>query len=193
MKTIIYLSLITLLTVGCNNSPKMLNEAEKEQYITLADSITSETQKFLLMNVSGKIKEKGFVEAVDFCNENAVKLTNSIADDSFEITRLSTKNRNPNNHISTEMDRKAWNEISFLMSDESKPKKHILLQDGNKIHYYKAIPLGMPTCLVCHGNKQNEIPTDVQQIIAEKYPNDKAVGYQMGELRGLWKMTFERK
>ncbi|MDO4228914.1 MAG: DUF3365 domain-containing protein [Capnocytophaga sp.] len=188
-----YLSLIVALLVSCNSSPKVLSEIEKEKYIALGNKITTETQKFLLMNVSEKIKEVGFAGAVDFCNENAVKLTNSLADNTFEIKRLSNKNRNRSNKISSEIDQKAWKKISVLMKDSSKPEKHLLLEDNDKVYYYKAIPLGMPTCLVCHGSKQDEIPAEVQQIIATKYPDDKATDYKMGELRGIWKMTFERK
>jgi hypothetical protein len=32
----------------------------------------------------------------------------------------------------------------------------------------------------------------VQQILKEKYPNDLAVGYALGDMRGLWKVTFDK-
>lgn len=188
----LYFILIALLLVSCVNTPKPLTEAQRTEYIALADSVTTETQKLLLMNVSKKIGEVGFVGAVDFCNENAVPLTNSFADNRFEIKRLSNKNRNSDNAIATDIDLQAWNEITALMGDKNQPK-HILLEEENKIYFYKAIPLGMPTCLACHGNTQEDITAEVQKVIADKYPNDKAVNYTMGELRGLWKMTFERQ
>jgi hypothetical protein len=31
-----------------------------------------------------------------------------------------------------------------------------------------------------------------QAIIAAKYPEDKATGYQAGDLRGLWHITFPK-
>lgn len=186
------ISLIYLLLASCVNSPKPLTETQRAEYIALADSVTTETQKVLLMNVSKKIGEVGFVGAVDFCNENAVSLTNSLADNSIEIKRLSDKNRNSNNAITMDIDRQAWNEVSALMGDKNQPK-YVLLEEENKVHFYKAIPLGMPTCLSCHGNTKEDISAEVQKVIAEKYPNDKAINYTMGELRGLWKMTFERQ
>ena len=38
-------------------------------------------------------------------------------------------------------------------------------------------------CLGCHGDIEN-ISADVKTILNNKYPNDKATGYQMDDLRG---------
>ena len=41
-------------------------------------------------------------------------------------------------------------------------------------------------CLTCHGPAE-AIPAEVQAILAARYPEDKATGYQVGDLRGaLW-------
>lgn len=41
-------------------------------------------------------------------------------------------------------------------------------------------------CLSCHGAVA-EIPPEVKEVLAAKYPGDQATGYQLGELRGaLW-------
>lgn len=186
MKRIFFIT-VGLLLVSCNHSRK-LTETEIANYLTLGDGIATQTQKVLLMNVSAKMKEGGAVHAVDFCSEKAVFLTDSLSN-KHHIQRVSNKNRNPNNAISSELDKKAWDEISTLMGDSSK-EKHLILQEGNEVYYYKAIPLGMPTCLACHGNPQAEITPEALQIISQKYPNDKATNYKMGELRGLWKIKI---
>jgi cytochrome c551/c552 len=48
----------------------------------------------------------------------------------------------------------------------------------------------MPTCIKCHGGK-TDITESTQKMIAQKYPNDKAIGYQMGDLRGMWKIKLK--
>ncbi|MBE9562745.1 MAG: DUF3365 domain-containing protein, partial [Proteobacteria bacterium] len=58
--------------------------------------------------------------------------------------------------------------------------------DGKKqMRYMKAIPTGKP-CTVCHGET---IPPKVQAKITELYPEDKAVGFKVGDLRGAFSIT----
>jgi len=50
------------------------------------------------------------------------------------------------------------------------------------LRYLKPI-LMQAECLNCHGS-ENDIMPEVKQLIAQKYSNDKAVGYLTGDLRG---------
>jgi hypothetical protein len=42
----------------------------------------------------------------------------------------------------------------------------------------------------CHGIPEEEIRPGVLRLIRETYPEDEAVGYRSGQLRGLWKISF---
>ena len=53
---------------------------------------------------------------------------------------------------------------------------------GRRLRYLKPIPVG-PMCLNCHGDSST-IPDDVAAKIRELYPEDAAVGYEAGNLRG---------
>jgi len=48
-------------------------------------------------------------------------------------------------------------------------------------------PIGVePICLNCHGPAAS-IPPDVRAALSELYPDDRAIGYAVGDLRGaLW-------
>jgi hypothetical protein len=46
----------------------------------------------------------------------------------------------------------------------------------------------MPLCLQCHG-KPEERKADAYTLIEQYYPNDKAINYDLGALRGMWKVT----
>lgn len=162
-----------------------------DDYLMMGDSIATAAQKLLLSNVSTAIQEKGVAEAVSFCSERAIPLTDSSSVmHKAKISRITDKNRNPDNILNTESDKKAWQHIEQFMSDENIPNKHLVTREGEDIYYYKAIPLGMPTCLSCHGDKEKDIDAGTMTRLQTLYPHDKATGYTMGELRGLWKIQL---
>lgn len=103
MKNFIIILLIFL--VGCNNS-KELSLSEKEEYLTLGDSISNKAQMILLSNVGKQIQQNGTVGAVDFCNEKAIFLTDSLSDKNIKIQRLSDKNRNSINVLQSKRTKK---------------------------------------------------------------------------------------
>lgn len=186
---IIFLLLACLYS--CQNNTKVLSQSEKERYLIKGDSIATHTQKMLLANVAQAMQEKGASGAVEFCNERAIPLTDSASIlFSSHIQRMSDKNRNPHNSINSKIDQEAWQEIKSMIKEDKQSKKETLKQEGDTIYYYKAITIGMPTCLACHGEKNKDIAIETLQKIDNKYPNDKATGYQMGDLRGLWKIQL---
>jgi hypothetical protein len=68
--------------------------------------------------------------------------------------------------------------------------KDTLIVSLGKATYYKPILIGMPTCLKCHGSEK-EIDSKTLEIINDRYPNDLAKGYKMGDFRGAWKIEFD--
>jgi hypothetical protein len=177
------------LVSACNsNKPsQQLTKKEKEHFLQMGDSITTIAQNTLLMNVSKAVQNGGTDYAVGFCNTRALPLTDSIASKyNVSIKRLSDKYRNPSNSIESVEDQKAWKKIQA--SDAAFIEYH----PDDCIQYYKPIKIGMTTCIKCHGDKSN-ISESTQKIISQKYPLDKAVGYKIGDLRGMWKIKITTK
>lgn len=171
---------------ACNdNKVEKLSIQELETTKALGDSIATETQNVLLQNVAKAIQTGGTAHAITFCNEKALPLTDSIATAmNVTIQRLSDKNRNPLNAITNKADSIAWEKIKT-------EKTAFVTQDiVGDVYYYKPIVIMMPTCLKCHGNSA-EIDTSTLSHIASKYPDDKAKGYSMGDLRGMWKIKIK--
>ncbi|HRN54626.1 MAG TPA: DUF3365 domain-containing protein, partial [Gemmatimonadaceae bacterium] len=56
------------------------------------------------------------------------------------------------------------------------------LDGGWELRYLRPVVL-QEFCTTCHGAVEN-IPAAVRSVIAERYPDDSAVGYAAGELRG---------
>ena len=42
----------------------------------------------------------------------------------------------------------------------------------------------------CHGTVGQEIANDTYTLIKEHYPIDAAVGFEEGDLRGIWSINF---
>lgn len=187
MKKIIYPTLSVLFLAACSTEEEQKTVTPEEEIVTidylhLGDSLTNNAQSTLLSNVAGAIQSGGFAHAVDFCNTKATYLTDSLSKETYKISRISEKNRNPNNAASA-------SELSILNSFSPEKMQSIVEEEGKTI-YYKAIKIGMPTCLKCHGTSET-IDPEAAKMIKEKYPNDKATGYSEGDLRGAWKIVFE--
>jgi len=145
------------------------------------------TKTVLGKNLMGAIQSKGTMHALDFCNIQAIPLTDSMATNYHAtIKRVSDKYRNSNNQANAE----ELNYIAQFKADavakrESKP---VVIEKGNKVQFYYPIPTNT-MCLQCHGT---QIKPDVQRQILKLYPNDLAVGYTENEVRGIWSITFEK-
>lgn len=155
------------------------------QYKSLGDSIAVQTQTELLKSISKAIADGGVAFAIDYCNINAETITNQSVDDKkiVSVQRLSDKNRNPNNQILSKEDRVAFDYVKAQGKDT-------IFYSNKEIIYYKPIKIMMPTCLKCHGNK-NEIEPSVYENIVSKYPKDLAINYKQGDLRGMWKIKIK--
>ena len=68
--------------------------------------------------------------------------------------------------------------------------KELTADHGTKaIRYYRPVPV-MATCLACHGSEK-EIAPNVRAAITRDYPQDEAVDFQEGDLRGAIVVTFD--
>jgi Protein of unknown function (DUF3365) len=159
-------------------------------YRKLGDSISLQAQQTLIKNLLGAIQKGGSDYAVTFCNERAMPLTDSLSKKyAVSIQRISAKNRNQKN-VASLFDKK----ILALFESTAVPSlKDTLIDTPKGYVYYKPIKIGMPTCLQCHGKPKVDINEATASTIRKKYRFDKATGYAMGELRGVWKLTFVTK
>lgn len=56
--------------------------------------------------------------------------------------------------------------------------------DGEQLRWMRPIPLG-PMCVACHG-EDTQIAQDTRRVLLDAYPEDEAVGFRSGELRGAF-------
>lgn len=193
IKTTIFLLLASfVLFFGCKNASKsvdtpMVYQMSDEEYIDQGLDISSSTFLALSGALKKSIKAGGLENALSYCNLNALALTDSLSNFyDVEIKRTSLKQRNPKN-------RPTADEVEILNQyEEAKKSGEPLMAMVNEVSgvkkFYAPI-LVHDVCLKCHG-----LTTDISiyDSILKHYPDDLATGYAMGDLRGMWSVTFRK-
>ena len=187
MKKMISLSVISIflfLLTGCGEKPTAeLTEQIKNGLRTDAKQFM-ESLKIVLVK---EMQTNGIVAAVSVCSDTAQVLTNNYGvNKGIYIKRVSFKYRNANNQPD-EFETKALKYFEELKANgkltDTTEYFEVEDKEGVKnVRYMKPIIVQAP-CLGCHGAVEN-IGTDVKAILNSKYPDDKATGYQMDDLRG---------
>lgn len=147
------------------------------------------TQKVLGKNLMLNIQKNGVEAALEFCNERAYPLTDSMATVyNAKIKRVTDKPRNPKNQANNK-------ELEYIDYFKTKIKNDesfepILVKENDSTHFYSPIVTNT-MCLNCHGIPKTNIKPNVSFSINKKYPYDKAIGYKENEVRGIWSISFK--
>lgn len=125
---------------------------------------------------------RGPVEAVDTCQVQAPQIAGDLSGGGVEVGRTSHRLRNPDNAGP------AWaTEVlqSYLDQPGDWTPRSVALADGRQ-GYVEPI-VTQPLCLVCHGTS---VSPPVAEAIAERYPEDQATGFETGDLRGVFWISW---
>lgn len=154
--------------------------------------IVKASGKALIGQLSNAISKGGIDHAIKFCSHKATALTDSLSKaHGAQVARVSHKNRNPNNAADS-LEMALINEYQARNKADQTLKPQLKEQGGKKV-YYHPITIKSGLCLNCHGEKGQDINVEDYIVIQNQYPNDKAIGFEMGDLRGLWKVQFKQK
>lgn len=165
-----------------DNTPK-----SNEEILEAGKEIALATKAVLGKNLLQALNEKGPAGAVSFCNTRAIQLTDSMAlAMNAGVSRVSDKPRNPGNAASEKEIAVIEGMKAALAAGET--AKPVLLElDSAWVGYYPIETNDM--CLKCHG-----VPDEkTKAVLQELYPDDKATGYLVNQVRGAWKIEMARK
>lgn len=170
------------------NNNQAINSNLNYEEIGLKYALSTKAE--LGKNLLGAIQKKGVEGAVTFCNERAYALTDSVARIyNAKIKRVSDKPRNQNNKAnSVESEHIEWFKEKVVNQKEIKP---IIEEEEDLVNFYYPITT-KAMCLQCHGKLDNELSPKTYKTIKGLYPNDKAIGYEVNEVRGIWSITFNK-
>jgi len=168
-------------TVGDNSSETIDKKAAVEE----AKAITKAFGMALKSELKAAMKSGGPVNAIEVCNKKAISIAESVSKEKHAmVSRVSLKNRNPGNIPND------WQKVVLEDFDARAAKgediktmgfSKIVENNGKKqLHFMKALPTG-DLCLKCHGLK---IDPQVKARLDELYPEDRATGYEKGQVRG---------
>jgi hypothetical protein len=204
-KTILTAICLLLITSACNPEKKQADQQDKDaatqtkqlttedsaMYMAKSKEMIQMTMKTLGGNLMAALNEKGVAYAANFCKLQADPLVDSLQKSSnVQIRRATLKPRNPQNMADSLEESILMAYMEQLKAGQSELKPKLIQTAEGDVHFYAPIKIPADMCLKCHGTIGQTIQTEDYNTIKELYPEDKAVGYKTGDLRGLWKIGF---
>jgi hypothetical protein len=138
----------------------------------------------LRTQLQSAMREGGPANAVDVCHKIAPAVASSLSEEhGVQLTRVSLKNRNPDMGVPNAWQTEVLQDFDARQkAGESPDTLAYSAVVGDEFRFMKAIPT-QAVCLNCHGT---DIKPEVQARLTEWYPEDRAVGYSEGDIRGAF-------
>ena len=143
----------------------------------------------LVTRLSGAIQHGGTASAMEFCSTSASALTAGVArEQDLDIKRTSLRYRNPANAPDQAETEALKYFESVLAETGALPPEWVQKAGRDEYRYYRPLTVG-PPCLQCHGTR-DEIDPAVRTILDERYPDDLATDYAVGDFRGVVRVSI---
>lgn len=152
--------------------------------------ITAEASGKLSIALAEAMGKSGPAGALSVCSEKAPQIAKEVAAvHGVTLRRAATKPRNPKN-AADEAEKAALEDFAAASAKKEAPKPQVITNADGSRAFLAPIVLGNPLCLQCHGTQEKDIAPETLTAIQKLYPDDKATGFKLGDLRGLWRITF---
>jgi hypothetical protein len=167
--------------------------AQEPTWVGEARKVAGSVPPKLLAVLTEEIGKNGPEGAILVCRDKAPQLAKAASDETgWSVRRVSLRNRNPR-AVPDAWERAALEDFDRrAASGESATtleKAEIVTEGGKQTYrYMRALPT-QSLCLNCHGTPEQLTPAVVEKLKA-LYPDDKAVGYRPGDIRGA--MTIRK-
>ncbi|KFZ28808.1 hypothetical protein IDAT_06290 [Pseudidiomarina atlantica] len=156
---------------------------ESDERMERSRELSQQLQQQLGAKLMAAMKAEGPVHAIDVCHLEAPLIGEQVSTaGEVDVRRTALRYRNPAN-APTEQQIAVMEQFAAQLQDAPSqiPETMIKLDNGEQ-HYMRAIVM-QPQCAACHGGSVQE---PVLRAIADKYPNDQATGFEVGDLRGAF-------
>ena len=122
-------------------------------------------------------------QAIDVCRLQAPAIAADLSDEQISVGRTSHRLRNPDNAGPDW----ATAVLQDYLSSEEGWEPQVVDLPGNRTGYVEPI-VTQPLCLTCHGS---DLAPPVAEALATAYPEDQATGFEAGDLRGVFWVSFD--
>ncbi|HEX9564932.1 MAG TPA: DUF3365 domain-containing protein [Gemmatimonadaceae bacterium] len=186
---------LTLTALACGESRPSREAAAPIDSVSLArarqaaDALGGD----LLTMLRGELDRGGPAAAIAVCADSAQVRTLRHSTEGVAVRRVGTRVRNaanaPDAVESAVLDAFA----AAVAANRPLPDTVFVTREAGAnplVHYMRAIRV-QEFCLACHGPADG-MGTEVKQVIAARYPDDRATGYVVGDLRGAISVTVAR-
>ncbi|ASP38295.1 glutamate synthase [Bacterioplanes sanyensis] len=156
-----------------------------DEHLPQARALTKQLATSLQQTLATTLKADGPVAAIKVCNTAAPEISRALSRQGWQVGRVSQRLRNTDNAPDE------WERATLLRFEQqlAAGQDATTLEHGEQVdgrfRYMKAIAT-QAVCLTCHGTV---LSTAVQQAIAQRYPLDRATGYDIGQLRGAFSLS----
>ncbi|MGI9341484.1 MAG: Tll0287-like domain-containing protein [Gammaproteobacteria bacterium] len=125
---------------------------------------------------------EGPVAAIAACSIEAPKIAAAASRDGIRVGRASHRLRNPANTAP------AWVApiLAAYVDNPTDLEPRTVELDAGRAGYVEPIVM-QPVCSTCHGKS---VGPEIAARIAELYPDDRATGFDVGELRGVFWVEY---
>ena len=163
--------------------PMTSSAADTQQaMLTEAQALADEFVASLKPQLKKALQTQGPAGAIAVCADVAPQLADSLTYTSgWNVKRVSLRARNASRAIPDVWEKKHLQQFDSvaanLNANEALEYGEVV---GNRFRYLRA-QIAEPVCLICHGR---ELSAEVAQAIKSYYPDDTAIGYDIGNVRG---------
>lgn len=194
MRSASVLLLSGFVLAGCERAQPAGRTVTDEEAASTGAETARSLREGLVRRLTAALDSAGPASAIEVCAVEAMPLADSItraAGMGVTVRRTSDRVRNPSN-APDEDDREMLALFEADLAASRPLPGHRLQSVGpDTVRYYEPLRT-MPLCLQCHGPAE-EMDADVRRVLAERYPQDAAVGYREGDFRGLIRVSIPRR
>ena len=191
LKTLLLSGVLTSTVVLAN--PYESKQEELASVIETGKKSSMTLLKALGGNLKKHMKAEGPMGAAKFCTTNAYPLTDQVSSDlgkDVTVKRISLQYRNPANKPNV-AESAVLNSLRQLQDNNVILPEYLVEQVSQDTYkFYKPLSINKGVCLKCHGNISKN--PELDGYIKSNYPEDKAIGYKMGDLRGAIVVTVKK-
>lgn len=168
-------------------------QAAEEAWVAEARGVSTAVPPKLLAVLKAEIAKSGPEGAIAVCQVQAPAMARAASTQTgWNVKRVSLRNRNPK-AVPDAWERAALEDFdrrAAAHEPAAKLESYAAVQEDGKTvwRYMRALPTG-ELCLACHGPVEQLSPA-VKAKLAALYPDDRATGYRIGDIRGA--MTLKK-
>ncbi|WP_045687700.1 DUF3365 domain-containing protein [Hymenobacter sp. AT01-02] len=203
MRLLLPATLLLLATAACrpdqvehlSNTKELAVEAENQQVKRImpadllratrwaGDSLTRTADRELRQVLAQKLAAGGVAAALPYCNPDSLPITDSLAQVlQAKLTWYSARPRNPAHRAA----------LAAAEVNSADTTRRVARPSSEVFTYQRVVVLQDALCLRCHGAPGQDITPADLALIKQRYPQDQATGYQLGQGMGVWRATLQR-